>query len=95
MELKSLCFGELDFIALHSLYHEYNELCMDKSTLLGLYKLTAFLSSSQIFARVPFGPALKKMLNKTPKAKIYFDPEAQDFEGEEAVSLNVELIPGE
>lgn len=26
----SLCFGKLDFTTLHSLYHEYIELCTDK-----------------------------------------------------------------
>lgn len=44
---QSLCFGKLDFTTLHSLYHEYIELCTNKHAFLGLYQLTSFLSSSQ------------------------------------------------
>lgn len=50
----------------------------------GLYKLTAFLGSSQSLLRSLL-LTLKKMFKKPLKADIYFDPEAQDFEEGEAI----------
>lgn len=49
-----------------------------------LFKLTAFLGSSQSLLRSLL-LTLKKMFKKTLKADIYFDPEASDFEEGEAV----------
>lgn len=50
----------------------------------GLYKLTAFLGSSQSLLRSLL-LTFKKMFKKPLKADIYFDPEAQDFEEGEAI----------
>lgn len=46
--------------SLHSLYHGYIELCTNKQFFSGLYKLTAFLGSSQFLLRSLL-PTLKKM----------------------------------
>lgn len=51
---QSFCSEKLNFTSLHSLYHEYIELCTNRYGFLGLYKLTAFLSSSQSLCSGPF-----------------------------------------